>query len=139
MYLAAQSYRYAATKDPDAKAKASRAYRAVEWLESVTGIAGFPTKAIIPMGDEEPSSSGVRWYPSPDGKWLWKGDCSSDEIVGHYLRLLHLLRPGRTAKGKRPRVRALTERIMDHILDNGYYLMLEGKPTRWGLVGARKA
>ena len=26
----------------------------------------------------------VRWRPSADGKWLWKGDTSSDEITGHY-------------------------------------------------------
>ena len=136
MHLAAQSYRYAATKDPDAKAKASRSYRAVEWLEAVTGISGFPTKAILPMG-EPPNSGEIRWHPSPDGKWLWKGDCSSDEIVGHFYgySIFYDLAADEEEKA---RVRALTERIMDHILDHGYYQMLGGKPTRWGVWAPEK-
>ena len=134
MYLAAQSYQYAATGDPAARARAVQAFEAVEWLEAVTTIPGFPTKAVIPI-EEAPDDTRVPWYPSADRRWLWKGDCSSDEIVGHmygYSIFYDLV----AGEAEKPRVQALTARIMDHILDHGFYLIgPDGKPTQWGFWG----
>ena len=37
-YLAAQSYRYAVTKDPEARREAVNTFQALRWLETMTGI-----------------------------------------------------------------------------------------------------
>ncbi|MCE1197529.1 MAG: hypothetical protein LWW85_01050, partial [Marinilabiliales bacterium] len=46
LYLAAECYRYAVTKDPEAKARAIRSYEALERLEQVTGISGYPARTF---------------------------------------------------------------------------------------------
>src|SRR5690606_1534664 len=68
---------------------------------------------------------------------LWKGDCSSDEIVGH-LYGYSIFYDLAADEGAKERVRALTARVMDHILDNGYCLMLDGRPTLWGVWAPEK-
>ena len=127
LYLAAQSYRYAATGEAEARREAERAFGALEWLEAVTTIPGYVTKCIVPA-DTHP---GGTWYPSADGHWRWKGDCSSDEIVGHFYAysLYHDLVAD--AAGRR-RVAALVRRILDHILGNGLRILEFGRRTRWG-------
>src|SRR5262249_49634639 len=46
-YLAAESYRYAVTKDPEARREAVNTFRALRWLEAMTGIPGFPARAVF--------------------------------------------------------------------------------------------
>lgn len=132
LYLAAQSYRYANTGDEQARTWAQQAFHAMEWLEAVTTVPGFPTKAIV-SADEDMSSSSVPWYPSADGKWLWKGDCSSDEIDGHiYGYSIYYDLAANDAE--KERVRILVRKIMDHILDHGYFIVgPDGERTRWGV------
>ncbi|HEX6971240.1 MAG TPA: hypothetical protein VF234_03400, partial [Limnochordia bacterium] len=133
MYLAAQAYRWAATGAPEARRQASRAFSALERLESITTVPGFPTKAIVPKGHPEAMHGSVPWYPSADGEWLWKGDCSSDEIVGHFYGYA-LFYDLAASPDERARVRALVDRIMGHILDHGFFLVgPDGRPTRWGV------
>ncbi len=131
MYLAAQSYRFAATGAAEAAAHAHSAFDALERLEAVTTIPGYPTKAIFPAADGAHIGDRTPWYPSADGRWVWKGDCSSDEIVGHMYgyALYHDLVAG---PAERARVAALITRIMGHILDNGLRIMEFGRRTRWG-------
>ena len=132
LYLAAQSYRYAVTGSDEARAWANQAFDAIEWLEGVTTVDGFPTKAIVEAGDDT-GSDAVEWYPSEDGDWYWKGDCSSDEIDGHmygYSIFYDLA----ADDACRMRIVALVDRIMGHIVDNGYLIIgKDGKPTRWGV------
>jgi hypothetical protein len=106
MYLAMESFRYAVTKDPSAQANARRAFHALRFLQLVTDTPGFVARTVIPadwksMNDpnrvytdaewadehvRDPRHKRVleRWRLSKDGKWLWKGDTSSDEITGHF-------------------------------------------------------
>jgi hypothetical protein len=127
IYGAAQCYRYAVTKSPEALARATRAIEAVLYLEQITGIPGFPARSYIRPGEPQPA----------DGFWhgedpRWKGDTSSDEIVGHFYLFwaAHELLPDGPL---RQRVRETAARIMDHIVRNGWYLIdVTGKPTRWG-------
>lgn len=127
LYLAAQSYRYAATGEAEARREAERAFGALEWLESVTTIPGYPTKCIVPA-DRDPRGT---WYTSADGRWRWKGDCSSDEIVGHFYAYSLYYDLVADAAG-RGRVAALVRRILGHILENGLQIMEFGYRTRWG-------
>src|SRR6185503_19552018 len=46
LYIASQSYRYAAAQSPEARAQAWRSMQALLRLESLTGIPGFPARAI---------------------------------------------------------------------------------------------
>lgn len=127
MYGAAQCYRYAVTKSPAALARARRSVEAVLYLEQITGIPGFPARSYIRPGEPQPR----------DGYWhgedpRWKGDTSSDEIVGHFY-LFWAAREFLPDGPLRAQVRDTAARIMDHIVRNGYYLIdVTGKPTRWG-------
>ena len=82
IYLGAQAFRYAVTHEPDARAKARRALQALVRLEEITGVPGLPARSFVSA--EEPLPKSGEWHPTPEGKWLWKGDTSSDELVGHY-------------------------------------------------------
>lgn len=131
LYLAAESYRYAATGSEEALAFAQQAFRAMEWLEEVTTVPGFPTKAIVKKGDPEARHGSVPWHPSADGEWEWKGDCSSDEIAGHMYGYSIYYDLAAT-EAERAKVRALVEKIMGHILEHDLVMVGEdGKPTRW--------
>jgi len=131
LYVAAESYRYAVTGDDEARSYATQSLRAMLKLEEVTTVDGFPTKAIVPRG-EPPQSGPVKWYPSKDGKWEWKGDCSSDEIVGHFYAYSVYYDLVATDEEKQE-LCCTVRRIMDHILDHGLKLIgPDNKRTRWG-------
>ena len=130
MYAAAECFRYAVTKSPEALANAKKSAEAVLFLEEVTGKRGFPARSYIRKGEPMPHDG--QWHWTPDGEYYWKGDTSSDEIVGHfflYAVATDLLPDPELKK----RIAETTARIMNHILDNGYYLIdVTGKPTQWG-------
>jgi len=131
IYLASQCFRYAATKERDAYENAIRAYKAMERLESITGISGFPARSFAKI--DENIGWGGEWHPTADGQWKWKGDTSSDELVGHifaYPIFYDLVAEGQYKE----RVRSLVHRIMTHIVDHQFLLVdLDGQPTRWGV------
>lgn len=129
MYLGAQCYRWKVTGAPDARARARRSVRLLMRLEEITGHPGFPARSFIEAG--QPHGHG-EWHPTPDGRWLWKGDTSSDELVGHYYgyALYFDLVADNTEKDA---VRAVVRRLTDHLIRNDYDLIdLDGQPTRWG-------
>lgn len=130
MYAAAECFRYAVTQSPEALTNAHKAIEAVLFLEEVAGRRGFPARSYIRKGD--PMPQGGEWHWTKDGEYYWKGDTSSDEIVGHFFifGIAHDLLPDGVLK---LRIAETCKRIMDHILEHGYYLVdLDGKPTRWG-------
>lgn len=132
LYLAAQSYRYSVTGEQEAQDFAQQAFHAMEWLEAVTTVPGYPTKAIV-SAEEDMANSRVPWYPSADGKWLWKGDCSSDEIDGHLYGYSLYYDLAANAQEKE-RIQILVQKIIDHILDHGYFIVgPDGERTRWGV------
>ena len=57
IYLAAECFRYAVTKDPEAKKNAIKAYEAMERLETITGIPGFPARSLV-AADESTGQGG---------------------------------------------------------------------------------
>lgn len=135
MYLGAQAYRYAVTKDPDARQKAERSLRLLIRLEEITGNPGFPARSFVSV--DEPRPQGGEWHPTPDGKWLWKGDTSSDELVGHYYAYA-LYYDLVADKAEKADIRRVVSRITDHLIRNDYDLIdLDGKPTRWGEYSER--
>lgn len=135
-YLVAQCFRYGSTKSDGAREIAVRTFEALERLETVTGIPGYPARSYALATDSVKQSRSPhpkKWHPSPDGKWQWLDDASSDEIVGHIfsIALFHDLVADENQKEK---AKNLVERIMNHIVDNNYHLIdFDGKPTRWGI------
>jgi hypothetical protein len=138
-YLAAMTFKYAATGDERGRQEALEAFRAMTWLGDITGVPGFIARAIWSVkgdkGERSTRGSGglpAKWYPTADGLWFWKGDTSSDEVNAHFfsVALFHDL----AAKGaERTRAEAHLAGIASHIIDNGWVLRdKDGKPTRWG-------
>ncbi len=130
MYAAAECFRYAVTQSPEALANAKKSIDAMLFLEEVAGKRGFPARSYIRKG--EPMPHGGEWHWTEDGEYYWKGDTSSDEIVGHFFifGIAHDLLPDAVLKS---RISETAARIMDHIIDHQYYLVdLDGQPTLWG-------
>jgi hypothetical protein len=134
MYVAAEAFRFRVTGEADARENARRGMQAILRLEAITGRPGFPARSFIRTGvDLQPD--GGEWHDTPDGQWRWKGDTSSDEIVGHYFvyPIYHDLVADAAEK---PALQAAIARITRHILDNDYQLIdVDGRPTRWGWWG----
>ncbi len=130
IYAAAECFRYAVTRSPEALANARKSIEAVLFLEQVAGGRGFPARSFIRKGDPMPGDG--QWHWTSDGQFYWKGDTSSDEIVGHFFifGIAFDLLPDADLK---KRIVQTAKRIMDHILDHGYNLIdLNGHPTTWG-------
>jgi len=155
MYLGMESFRYAATRDPEAKERARRAFEAMRYLQEVTETPGFVARTVVPstwtrvadanrsISDTEWADTHVRnprekrvekrWRLSRDGKWLWKGDTSSDEITGHMFGY-HCFYKLAADDAVKPRVREQICRIVDYIIAGGYVLKdIDGTHTKWGV------
>jgi hypothetical protein len=134
MYIAAEAFRYKVTGEADARANAKQGFEAMLRLEEITGIPGFHARSFIKIGEDIQPKDG-EWHDTPDGKWRWKGDTSSDEIVGHYFgyAIYYDLVADEAEKRK---IRSVVTRMTDHILNNNYQLIDSGgKRTRWGWWG----
>lgn len=153
--LAMESYRFAVTRSPEARAAARRAFAACELLQRLTETPGFLARTVIPaewreMHDPNLTYSDaawaeeivvdprhkrvpVRWRISRDGRWLWKGDTSSDEVTAHFFGY-YLFHELAADTADRQRVRDQVCRIVDHLLEHGLTLTdADGHPTRWGV------
>ncbi|MFC5408828.1 regulator [Larkinella bovis] len=154
-YLAMECFRYAATHNPDARAKAAKAFRFLKLLQEVTGTDGFFARTLVPatwsgvhdgnrtftdrqLADElvkEPRFKPVevRWRKSKDGQWLWKGDTSSDEMCGHMIGY-YLYYELVADEAEKKIVRQHVARIVDYLMKNRYnFVDVDGKPTRWAV------
>lgn len=155
MYLAMESFRYAATKNPQARERAKKAFDFLHYLREVTEIDGFFARTIIPVSWEKahdmdrtytpqelteeiignPRQKPVekRWHLSKDGKWKWKGDTSSDELCGHLFGYYCYYTYAADEKEK-DRVAQHFSKIMDHLIANDFNLVgVDGKHTKWGV------
>jgi hypothetical protein len=136
IYAAAECFRYRVTKSPEALANARKSVEAILFLEEVAGRRGFPARSFIRKGD--PMPQGGEWHWTADGQFYWKGDTSSDEIVGHFFifSIAYDLLPDPALKR---RIAETARRIMDHILDHDCCLVdLDGRPTTWGWWSPQK-
>lgn len=155
-YLAMESFRFAVTKNQEAKINAAKAFGFLKKLQDVTGSGGFFARTIVPAGwtgplddtnrtytkhelaeelVKEPRFKPVetRWRKSADGKWLWKGDASSDEMCGHMMGYFfyHELAADPTEK---KRIAKHIASIADHLAANNFNMMdIDGTHTRWSV------
>ncbi|MFA7692061.1 MAG: two-component regulator propeller domain-containing protein [Candidatus Hydrogenedentales bacterium] len=138
-YLTAMTYKYAVTQDPKDWEEAVNTLKAMVWLEEITDIPGFVSRAIWSVhgdaGEKAKGGSGglpARWVPTPDGNFEWKGDTSSDEIGAHYYAMATFCSVAPDGPEKE-RAREHINRVTRHIVDNGWKLRDKGgELTRWG-------
>jgi hypothetical protein len=147
IYVGAESFRYAVTKDPKARALAKKSMNAMLDLVRLSGYPGFPARAIIRKGENvsgyDPDET-VRvegetdkiWYTSPvDPNLLVKGDTSSDELDGHYFAWYVFYELAADEEDKKA-VREVVRAVTDNLLQHEYTLVGHtGRKTRWGVFG----
>ncbi len=127
MYVAAEAFRFAATGDKQARRFAGESLRALIRLEEINGIKGFVSRSFT-----KKKKTGRKWHLAKDGIWYWKGDTSSDEIVGHFFAYSIYYDLVADEKEKR-QIAGVVSRIMNHIIDNNLALVgINGRPTSWG-------
>lgn len=153
VYVGAQSFRYAVTRDRSARESARRSMRAMLDLVRLTGIPGFPARAVITRGElargevdgynpdetvRVPGEADRIWFPSPvDPQVLCKGDTSSDELDGHYFAWL-VFHDLAADEADRKAVAATVEAVTDNLLRNDLTLVGHtGRPTRWAIYHPR--
>jgi hypothetical protein len=130
MYLAGELFRYTVTKSEEALQNCYESFEAMERLEQVNPLDGFPARSFERAGYE--MADKPHWHTSGDGIWTWKGTTSSDEIVGHFFAYTIFAEIIPDQKW-RQRAISLMDRIMSHIVRNDLYLIdYDGKPTLWG-------
>lgn len=150
IYIGAMCFQYAATKNPEAKAHAKQALDALLELERLTGLPGFPARAIVTDEEIKSGVTGVNleetvrvpgetdkiWFRSPVEKNVWcKGDTSSDEMDGHYFAWYLYFRHV-ADDAEKPKIAAVVRRATDRIIEGGYNLIGHtGRKTRWGVWG----
>lgn len=148
LYVGAMALRYSATQDPAAREDARKSMNALLDLERVSGIPGFPARAVVSDEEVEAGIPGFNpesivvaphvnekiWYKSPTHPGLWcKGDTSSDELNGHYFAwyLYHDLVADEEEKKE---IAGVVKRVTDWILENDLTLVDHtGVMTRWGI------
>ncbi|HEY4935000.1 MAG TPA: two-component regulator propeller domain-containing protein [Puia sp.] len=155
-YLSMESFRYAASKNEDAREKAKKAFHFLKTLKDITGGDGYFARSIVPVswtervhdGNQiytekeiaeemvnEPRFKpvGTRWHTSADGKWLWKGDASSDEWCGHMMGYYFYYKLAADDEEK-VIVRQHVASLVDHLIAHNFYMMdYDGKHTRWSV------
>lgn len=134
LYVAAESFRYAATGEEEARRNAAESLAALMRLEQVTGLPGFFARSILPGDQPDPTARyGGQWSRSPDGKVWWKGDTSSDEVDGHYFAFSIYYDLVADEK-ERAAIAGVVGRLTDHILAHDLqYFGPDGRRTTWGV------
>jgi len=154
-YLCMESFRYAVTKDEDAKIKARKAFDFLVKLQTITDTDGFFARTIVPADWTEVHDKNrtytdrqladqlfrdprykpveIRWHKSSDGEWLWKGDTSSDEMCGHMMAYFFYYEFAAIEEEKEL-IRNHVRKIIDVLIKNNYNLIdVDGRKTRWGV------
>jgi hypothetical protein len=155
-YLAMESFRYAVTHNQDAREKAKRAFHFLKQLKDVTNGDGYFARSIVPAARAERVHDGnrkyndrevaeelvadprykpveKRWHPSADGKWLWKGDASSDEWCGHMMGYFFYYELAADEDEKRL-VREHVASLADHLIAHNFTMVdADGTHTHWAV------
>jgi hypothetical protein len=129
-YLAAQAYRYAVTKDPEARREAVNAFHTIRWFEVMTGIKGFPARAVWARAARSPvqhaGGAAAEWHDT-------RTDCSSGRATSSD-DFTHCT-PSPSSWNWRRRAKKSTGEIFSgarcrHLMDHGWQLIdVDGKPT----------
>ena len=130
LYCATQTWRYLATGEAEAAARARAASMALRHLVAVTGRPGLLARASAPV--DEPWLDDGTWRMSADGSRRWRGSVSSDQVdammFGLYVYGTHI-----ADAAERSALGATAAEVVDGVVGNGLRIIgYDGQPTRWG-------
>jgi hypothetical protein len=129
-YMASQAFRFGATGEPEARRNAWETFEALERLESINPLGGFPSRTFERTGFKV--SDPDRWHEVGDGLWDWKAHTSSDEITAHMFGSAVLYETTAKTAAEKQRIAIFVGKILDHIIRNNWYLIdVDGQPTLW--------
>jgi hypothetical protein len=155
-YLAMESFRYAATGDSDAREKAKKAFHFLKLEQDITGGDGYFARSIVPVAWKDNIHDGnrtytgqelaesavedprfkpveIRWHPSADGKWLWKGDASSDEWCGHMMGY-YFYYEFAADEAEKMLLKQHLAALADHLIAHDYTMTdVDGTHTHWAV------
>jgi hypothetical protein len=132
LYVLSECFRYAATHSPEALQNAEDSLKGLFRLLWITGIPGFPARSFIHRGEGGDTSG--EWHWTLGGRWRWKGDTSSDELVGHFLAysIAYDSLP-QQAEFYREAIRNAAVSIADNLMEHGWNLAgYRGRVPEWG-------
>ena len=159
MYGAGECFAYAATGKVEAKRRAEEAFKALQFLQTVTQTGshpapkGYVARTILSTSLPDPNAGRLerdiesrdkhdslwkayepRWPRSADGNWYWKSDTSSDELDGHYFFYPLYYDLVAETEAEKEAVRNVVRDLTDHLIVHGYNLVDHtGTVTRWGI------
>lgn len=136
--LAAESFRYAATRSTDALENARRGVKSLHMLQAVHGTPGLLARHIAPESDSHIRDRS-HWHPAVSSMpgIIWRDDVSKDQYAGVIFGygVAYDLLPDEEI---RTQVRTDMTAIADFLIRNGYRLIdHDGKPTRYSGLNAR--
>jgi len=105
-------------------------------LQNITGIEGLVARSFATV--DEPAAAQLKnqdnWLATPDGRYLWRDDVSSDQITGHYFAFqVYYEHVARHDPNKSARLKKQIRQVTDYILDHNYQIIdWDGEITRWG-------
>lgn len=137
LYLGAACLKYKCTKDEETRKRASKAMAALIKLQDITDIDGFPARAYRRKGEPGFNNGDKEWYLTSDekGELEWKGETSSDELVGHYFAAAVYYDCVADEEEKKTVAKAV-KNITDHLIDHDFTLCdTDGLPTTWSFFG----
>lgn len=134
-YLAAESYRYAVTKSPDALANVNRALTGIQLMMDVTG-AGLLARCTFPS--DSPYAAGIIQEEGPhgihtgivwDAQWTWVGDTSRDQYLGVFYGLT-VAHDVVNDQGVQNMVSYLATRALGYLQDHKWIIVMpDGTPV----------
>lgn len=137
LYVGALCFKYAVTKDEEIKERAKKAMKALIKLQTMTGISGFPARAYRRPGEDGFGNGDPEWHLTKDekGELEWKGETSSDELVGHYFAAAYFYDLVADEEDK-PELVAAIKSVTDHLIEHNFTLCdVDGLPTTWAHFG----
>lgn len=130
IYVGTLSMMYSITKDDRDKEKLIQSVKALNLLCRASGVDGLLARAVIPF-DSPWKDDGI-WRLTPDGKYKWRGDVSSDQVDGVMFGFSWAYESVHDETVRREIAKDVTA-IVEHILRNDLRIIdVDGKPTTWG-------
>jgi formylglycine-generating enzyme required for sulfatase activity len=136
-FLAALSYKFAVTRDPNDRERAKEVALGIERMEQVTGVPGCFSRSYY-RGDKPVELTERYFFP---GEWHWSnvfpktrwlGDPSSDSLTA-LLEGSALYFDLAADEAEKRRVAALVDRVMTRFVTHNMRLTdVDGKMTLWG-------
>lgn len=136
LYAAAESFRYAATGDDEAREYARRAWRALRKMANVTPQPGIVVRYYKrDMYAYNPTATAKkRWYKDPAREMYFTPDISRDQLSGYFMGIAAYYDHVADA-AERELIREDVALIMKPIMDNDMTAVeFDGTPTTYGAL-----